>query len=129
VCFSYFAEQLLLSFGLHLSLHSLFLLVSAEELCASDTFTASCSANEAVFIETAFYGRMYNSRCFSMTKNETECVVDFRLEIQKHFGVRQSIRFDLLNEIFTEKKPSCIGERPPSLDITHRCLRCKSAIH
>jgi len=102
-------------------------LVSAEELCVPDTFNASCNSSQIVFIETAFYGRMDNSICFNMTENETDCVVDFRLDIQKTFGLKQNIYFRLVNTLFTENKPRCVEGKPPSLHITHRCSICKSA--
>ena len=102
-------------------------LVSAEEVCLWETFNASCSARQVVFIETAFYGRTNNSRCFNVTENEADCFVDIRQDMQKHFGVKQHIQVKLASEYFTTKSITCLNARMPFLEVSHQCTNCKSA--
>jgi|SRR6218665_1925315 len=101
---------------------------AAEEVCISDTFNASCSAGEVVFIESAFYGRMRNKRCFNLTENESNCSTDVRQPLEARFGLRQNILLKLSSPFFTERVPTCLKGRMPLLEIAHQCAKCKSEL-
>ena len=99
---------------------------ATEDVCLWESFSASCAADEFVFVERALYGRMRNNRCFNLTENEFNCSIDIRIETQKQIRLNQRIHLKLSGDFFTTKTPSCLQGRMPFLEISYKCIMRKS---
>ncbi len=95
-----------------------------REFCETETFTATCAANEVINIASARYGRMRLGRCVRKDLGYIGCYADVLHLTDKRCSGRTSCQIRLPDPQFDMTRP-CLEELKTYYETSYNCVRGK----